>query len=281
MLLHIFKKYRIDEVITLTILLIVAAAVGERVEPFCRSFQFSDSSISYPYYEHEKFPVASLAPLIVVPVFLFALCIFFPQPDQNGWHEFAHWVLVHAEAIIVQFITIQFLKVSFGRLRPDFLGRVSSFGYNSTSVVVDYCKVADPKHVLREGRLSFPSGHAGTAFASLLPMCFFFMSRLRPFYYASLWRFVVCFLPLILSSVISVSRTQDYRHNYVDVLAGSLLGIAPAMIALRLNFTSDASGIMKVRYNSPVEEATQVAQAEDRPADEGCHSPVIVPVDSK
>ena len=45
-------------------------------------------------------------------------------------------------------------------------------------------------------------------------------------------------LPLILAGLVAVSRTRDYRHNFSDILGGSLIGIFFAIALYFLKFKS-------------------------------------------
>jgi diacylglycerol diphosphate phosphatase/phosphatidate phosphatase len=42
----------------------------------------------------------------------------------------------------------------------------------------------------------------------------------------------VVIAPLILAMLICISRTQDYRHHWQDVIAGSFIGNEPILIKL-------------------------------------------------
>ncbi|KPA78500.1 putative Phosphatidic acid phosphatase [Leptomonas pyrrhocoris] len=159
----------------------------------------------------------------------------FAVPLTAPWQRFlthAHmWVLTQAFAVTFAMLVVDAVKVYAGRLRPDFLSRLRREGYTAGSVEVDWCAVG------RGGRVSFPSGHSAISFAAFVPFSFYVLHTLRVFHRsgASLWRVVVGLLPQILPITVAVSRTRDYRHNFDDILAGSLIGIASALIALGAN----------------------------------------------
>ncbi|KPI83231.1 putative phosphatidic acid phosphatase [Leptomonas seymouri] len=159
----------------------------------------------------------------------------FSVPLCAPWERFvAHthmWVLTQAFAVTFAILVVCTVKVYAGRLRPDFLSRLRREGYSETSVGVDWCEVG------KGGRVSFPSGHSAISFAAFVPFSFYVMHTLHVFRRSGvlLWRIVVGLLPQILPITVAVSRTRDYRHNYDDILAGSLIGIASALMALGTN----------------------------------------------
>ncbi|ORC92632.1 putative phosphatidic acid phosphatase [Trypanosoma theileri] len=154
---------------------------------------------------------------------------------QKRWYmvvEVAnHWVLAQAFSVTLCLLVIDTTKLYAGRLRPDFLARLENEGYNSSSIDVDWCSLA------REGRLSFPSGHSGIAFASIVPLVIYLLGILRALSGRSLWRGVVSLIPLILPITVAVSRTRDNRHHFSDILAGSVIGTCCAIFSVKCLFT--------------------------------------------
>ncbi|KEG15093.1 phosphatidic acid phosphatase [Trypanosoma grayi] len=144
-----------------------------------------------------------------------------------------HWLLAQSFSLALCTCIIDTTKLYAGRLRPDFLARLEREGYTSSSVGVDWCDVA------REGRLSFPSGHSGLSFAAFVPLIMYFMGVLKAFRGGSLWRTVVSFIPLILPITVAVSRTRDNRHNFSDIVAGSIIGACCALLSVGLLFRVD------------------------------------------
>ncbi|ESL06863.1 phosphatidic acid phosphatase [Trypanosoma rangeli SC58] len=153
-----------------------------------------------------------------------------------------HWVLAQAFSVCLCICIVEVAKVYAGRLRPDFLARLSREGYNEQSKGVDWCDVA------REGRKSFPSGHSGVAFASIVTLVLYCLGQLRAFHYASLWRTVMSLLLLILPITVAVSRTRDNRHHFSDILAGGVIGTSCALVSVTLLFRlSERTGFFSPR----------------------------------
>ncbi|CAG9572844.1 phosphatidic acid phosphatase protein-like protein [Leishmania major strain Friedlin] len=156
------------------------------------------------------------------------------------------------------------LKVYAGRLRPDYLSRLKSAGYSSSmSHLPDpqtnpdyYCALMDAHPALKEGRLSFPSGHSSTSFAVCTVVCLFFIAHLRPFArHASFTRLIICLLPISVSLMCAVSRTRDNKHHFSDIIAGSLIGVVSAFLSFYGSFrqVGGAAGIYFSRTAMDIE----------------------------
>ena len=120
-----------------------------------------------------------------------------------------------------------------GRLRPDFLARCLPKIDGAGNAVCTQTKAL----IMKEGRRSFPSGHASISFSGLGFLGFFLAGQLRIFDgQAHLTRVSMCIAPLTLSLIVAISRVMDYRHHWSDVVAGSLLGLGVAWIVYQLYF---------------------------------------------
>ncbi|EKF31288.1 phosphatidic acid phosphatase, putative [Trypanosoma cruzi marinkellei] len=154
--------------------------------------------------------------------------------DNARWWLFLehlnHWLLAQAFSVTLTMFIVDMTKLYAGRLRPDFLARLHNEGYTEKTMGVDWCKVG------REGRLSFPSGHSGISFSSIVPLVLFLVGQLQVFYYASPLRLFLCMLPLFLPVVVAVSRTRDNRHHFSDVLAGGIIGTCCAFLSVTVLF---------------------------------------------
>lgn len=178
------------------------------------------------------------------------------------------WLALLIWSAILTTFTTDLLKLYAGRLRPDFLSRLEALGYASTDASLPdpmanpgyYCKLNSKHSTLREGRLSFPSGHSSTSFSLCTTMCLFLFAHLRPFAYrGSLLRLLIALLPSTFAFFCAVSRTRDYKHHFSDVMAGSLLGIGCTMLVYNLCFRiADGPGsVVLERSDADVEAMKQ------------------------
>lgn len=130
------------------------------------------------------------------------------------------------------------IKVSVGRLRPDFIARC--IPVSAADSVLCTGAYAD----VREGRKSFPSGHTTVAFAGLFYLSLVLAGRLAAVSTpraGSLWKAVVVAAPWFVALLIGLSRIADYWHHWQDVLIGGLIGHAAALGAHRLRFANLAA----------------------------------------
>lgn len=183
---------------------------------------------------------------------------------QTGSGPLYPWLRTHLWAVGLQFCIMAVLKVYAGRLRPDYLDRLKAAGYvesmpqhpNPQTNPEFYCQLMDKFPDLREGRLSFPSGHSSTSFAVFVVLSCFCVAYLRPFArQASFTRLVICFCPLIVPTLCAVSRTRDNKHHFADIVAGSLIGIFSALVAFYGSFrqVGGAAGIYFERRTEDVD----------------------------
>ncbi len=88
-----------------------------------------------------------------------------------------------------------------------------------------------------EGFLSFPSGHAASAFAGLFYLSLYLAAKLRVAdQRGDFWRSFVVLFPTLAAACVAVTRIMDARHHGFDVLFGSALGMFCAWVAYRQYF---------------------------------------------
>ena len=46
-----------------------------------------------------------------------------------------------------------------------------------------------------------------------------------------LWRALAALVPLIVAFFVAISRVDNYRHNFIDITAGGILGSAFAAVS--------------------------------------------------
>ncbi|KAK5113335.1 hypothetical protein LTR62_003434 [Meristemomyces frigidus] len=207
-------------------------------EPFHRLFRLDDPRLGFPHAEVERVSVsylflyAGLLPLLT----LIAWALIF-RPSAHKAHVTILGLFI--TIFLTCFIT-DVIKDAVGRPRPDLVARCKA---DLTAplhelVSVDVCTETN-HHVLHDGWRSFPSGHSSFAFAGLGYLAMFFGSQTHVLRArADLAVVLLCLAPLLGAGLIAMSRLEDYRHDYADVLFGSLIGFSVAYFNWRRYYPS-------------------------------------------
>ncbi|KAJ6261336.1 hypothetical protein Dda_4005 [Drechslerella dactyloides] len=217
------------------------------VEPFHKAFTIDDPRLQFPHAEHERVPV----PLLL------GLSIFIPVVAILGWTTLTgrnkHFLLVSLlglsnSMLLCTFVT-DFIKQGVGRPRPDLVSRCQPREDTPHDKLVTYevCYQTD-HHTLHDGFRSFPSGHSSTSFSGLFYLTLFLCGQFFVFRPGGdLTRTMLAFSSSFLAAYIAISRLEDYRHDYADVVVGSWIGIGSAYFSYRRYFPQLAS----IRCNEP------------------------------
>ena len=94
---------------------------------------------------------------------------------------------------------------------------------------------------------SFPSGHAGNAFAAGTLLALYLNAKLKAFsdYHTSFWKQIAVLAPLIGASLIAGNLLLDHHHHVSDILAGIALGTLAALLSYRAHYAA----LFDYRYN--------------------------------
>jgi membrane-associated phospholipid phosphatase len=131
---------------------------------------------------------------------------------------------MYAETLLLNSAVVQLLKGWTNRVRP--------YGYNEDPRVPLEMKLS--KHAVR----SFPSGHAGNAFAGAVFLGEVF-GRLHPDSSARPWVWTVS---LSAATATAVLRVLAGKHFVSDVVVGSAIGAAAGAVIPRLHELDDVEG---------------------------------------
>lgn len=219
-------------------------------KPYVRGYYCFDESISKPL----KNDTVTVSALLAFVFTLYPVCIlivegikmsnkikvistnFIIKVVRHVLHNF--WIFIYG-AGITMFIT-DVGKYSIGRLRPHYLTLCKpdwsnincsyTFGDKAFIVGDDFCRVPN-RALLKDARMSFPSGH--TSFAVY---CATFMILYLQLYPLSIpqrrrFSFLLLFIQVILSCLAiftGLSRVSDYKHHPTDVIAGGIVGLVVA-----------------------------------------------------
>lgn len=225
--LYRILRWRAADLLLLVLLIGVFFALG-KVEPFQRQFNISDLSISHPFAEHERvtnkqlFLYSTGIPLILI----IALGLVMNVPGYKVYDTYvaALGLLI---AVAVTSTSTDVLKNFIGRCRPDFLARCiprAGTPLNTWVLAKDVCTTTNTDRLM-DGFRTTPSGHSSLSFAGLLYFSLWLAGQLAVTHeLVGAWRAVVASIPCFGAAYIAFSRTQDYRHHFVDVFIGSFIG---------------------------------------------------------
>jgi membrane-associated phospholipid phosphatase len=203
----------------------------EHAVPFERALgpQIGDPTISYPHTP----PAAVLVPLPL----LFALAAFAPSAGVallallRGGAGARASLLGLWLSLASTFFFVNTVKLSVGRLRPDFLARCAPV-LRAGSAPPSYACTGDPRAVT-EGRKSFPSGHAALSSAGLV-----YLAIVLAYHLASspcarrcgvVWRAAAVAAVWMCPLIVGLTRVADYWHHWSDVAVGLVIGHAAAI----------------------------------------------------
>ena len=119
--------------------------------------------------------------------------------------------------------TSKHILESSGKLRPDWLARLAT----------------GDAAIIKDGRESYPSGHAlyPTMASTILTLYLFGKSGVLA--HSSVGQFalfLICTLPMVIATIFAMDRIHCYDHDFVDAIAGSLVGCVCGMLGYMLNF---------------------------------------------
>ncbi|XP_031390238.1 lipid phosphate phosphatase 2-like isoform X2 [Punica granatum] len=165
-------------------------------------------------------------PMIAVglPIGVFII-VYLRKRDVCDLH---HAVLGLLYSALVTSVITNTVKNAVGRPRPDFFWRCFPDGkdvYDQFGNVICHGE----NKVVDEGHRSFPSGHTSWSFAGLGFLSLYLAGKIEAFdRRGHVAKLCIVFLPLLVASLIGISRVDDYWHHWQDVFAGGLLGLAVA-----------------------------------------------------
>lgn len=238
------------------------------VTPYMRGFYCDDDSIRYPFKNSTVtstalYTIGFVVNLILICLFEFIHYLYgssfgsnnanpssesttsytessqvsYPDSTRRKIYQYFYNVyrvfLPFVFGAVVEHLTTDVGKYSIGRLRPHFLSvcKPDSTKYNCASgyITADVC--TGDESLIREARLSFPSGHASFSSYSMIFAILYVQARLQ-------WRSVRLLRPLVqlvlfyMAFYTCLSRVSDYKHHWSDVLAGAIIGILTAVLVV-------------------------------------------------
>jgi diacylglycerol diphosphate phosphatase/phosphatidate phosphatase len=231
--------YIVDWIILIVFL--VGFFLLELITPFHRRFSVDNKEISFPYAVVETVNTWQLVMIaFVLPAVIIIVIAMF---GTRSWYDGHQGVLGLALAFSITIGITQIFKMTVGRLRPDFLSRCivptgtvdPAYGLLEISKV---CQQTD-KYILNDGSKSFPSGHSSSSFAGMTFLALFLAGKLRLFdRKGHSHKLYIVLMPFAVASLVAISRVDDYRHHWQDVLVGALLGMLVSYFVYRQYYPS-------------------------------------------
>ncbi|EPQ12631.1 Lipid phosphate phosphohydrolase 1 [Myotis brandtii] len=204
----------------------------------------NDVSIKYPYKE-DTIPYALLGGIlipfsVIVMVIGEALCVYCNLLHSNSFVRNNYVATIYKAvgtflfgAAASQSLT-DIAKYSIGRLRPHFLEVCdpdwSKINCSSDGYIENYVCRGNAQKV-KEGRLSFYSGHSSFSMYCMLFLALYLQARMRADW-ARLLRPTLQFGLVATSIYVGLSRVSDYKHHWSDVLTGLIQGALVAVLVV-------------------------------------------------
>ncbi|GMI85525.1 LIPID PHOSPHATE PHOSPHATASE 3, lipid phosphate phosphatase 3 [Hibiscus trionum] len=237
------------------LLLVVIEIILYIIHPFYR-FVGKDmmDDLRYPF-KSNTVPVWAVPMYAMLLPMLIFLIVYIRRKDVYDLH---HAVLGLLFSVLVTAVITDSIKNAVGRPRPDFFWRCFPDGkdaYDKWGNVICH----GDKSVIKEGHKSFPSGHTSWSFTGLGFLSLYLSGKIKVFdRRGHVAKLCVVFLPLLVASLVGISRVDDYWHHWQDVFAGGLLGLVVSTFCYLQFFPPpyDVNGWGTYAYFRVLEEST-------------------------
>ncbi|XP_020098198.1 lipid phosphate phosphatase 2-like isoform X4 [Ananas comosus] len=208
------------------ICLAVLDGVLNIIEPFHRFVgQDMMTDLRYPL-KGNTVPFWAVPVIAIVLPFVIIIGIYFVKKNVYDLHNAILGLLF---SVLITAVITDAIKDGVGRPRPDFFWRCFPDGKAAYDNVTTSVICHGEKSVIREGHKSFPSGHTSWSFAGLGFLAWYLAGKIAVFdRRGHVAKLCIVFLPLLVASLVAVSRVDDYWHHWQDVFAGGLLGLVVA-----------------------------------------------------
>lgn len=224
-------------------------------KPYKRGFFCNDQSLMHPFKESTiknwmLYFIGLVIPLCVIIIVELVLSQKEESEESEPYvvlgMEIPGWLVqcykkigIFAFGAAVAQLATDIAKYSIGRLRPHFIavcqpiidGAPCDETMEGSKYIEEFkCSAQGTSdRMLKEMRLSFPSGHSSFTFYTMVYITFYLQSRMT-YKGSTLLRHFLQFLLIMMAWFTGLSRISDYKHHWFDVLAGSLLGSIVAII---------------------------------------------------
>lgn len=242
--------------VVLIVEIVVLIIVGTTINPEIGSFVTYDATISFTYYKDSRIPyfVAILVPLFCLLLSFAVLEYSLARVKQNAAQAVGVCTVFFLDFVgagVVNGLITEVTKNLVGRYRPDWLSRcqpdidnpVDIAGFGLSPEDNPACTSDLPASKISDGRKSFPSGHASTAFSlgvfssgycTWVLVYRWHQHRNSRLTYQlgrqGLFLWILCQIGWAWG--VAISRIMDNKHHESDVIGGAFLGTCIAVVFL-------------------------------------------------
>ncbi|KAI9292320.1 PAP2-domain-containing protein, partial [Neoconidiobolus thromboides FSU 785] len=255
-IVRLLLSYLVDWIVTLVLLLLFMLMY--LLTPFQRPFSVEDKSISYPYKVYDTISEPMLAVITVVygALIPFLIILFISIIIRKSPHDLHHGSLGLFLAISLTLVLIISFKFTIGRHRPDFLARCmpklpEGLTTDPRFSLFDATICTQPdQSIIKEGQRSFTSGHAAVSFCGLTYLSLYLAGKLHVFdRKGHTYKTFIVILPMLGALFISITRIQDFRHHWSDVLVGGIIGIVLSYFSYHQYYPSIVDRYSQIPYS--------------------------------
>lgn len=224
------------------------------VDPYARGFYCNDESIRFPLKD-DTVPLwlagaygAGTALLVVILAELYINRQCCQAAEEEYKLRQTRWVLntlngclLYSLGAMCTLLITEIGKRSIGRLRPHFIDvckpnwdNITCFTQIDGVSVANYIYMSDDictgdPHLIREARVSFPSGHSSFTVFSMVFVIIYIEARFNPVSRLRFVKSIVQLTAFILAWHTCMSRVSDFKHHHTDVIAGATIGLSVAL----------------------------------------------------
>jgi phosphatidate phosphatase len=217
--------------------------------PFRRGFFCNDEDLIHPYHPSTVPSIYLYIVGIVMNCTVMILIEYLNQPQYTRkvffmganipywWYNAYYVILVFAFGMACSQLSTDIMKYTVGRLRPHFLTvcrpnidcslpanrHVYHVDFNCTSNFINNARI------MKEMRLSFPSGHSSFSMYSMLYFAIYLQKRMD-WDGSKLLKHTLQFLAIAAAVFVAMTRISDYKRHWSDVLSGLIIGTIVACV---------------------------------------------------
>lgn len=239
--------------VAIRLVLLAVLIVLETLEPFERVILQEEMwQYQYPFIPNTVPSYAVVLLSCGVPVAFVILCCIF----HTDYKDLIHSALGLSLAVVINGVVTNIIKLSVGRPRPDYYWRC----YPDGVVPEDLHCTGDTSDII-EGRKSFPSGHSSWIFTGFVYLSLYLAGKLMIFHQSGRGhslRLLLVLTPLLVATMVAISRVRDYWHHWEDVTVGAFIGTAISILCYLQYHPNPSSSPADITHDNHINELTEV-----------------------